>query len=263
MFDFINFGADQIQIMLLILVRTTGVVVASPILGDTAVPGPIRAGLVMILAMLMVPTLSGAYSLPVAESVWQLSGWVVNELAIGVIIGLLFRFIFIAVLTAGSLVGYQIGFMIANLFDKSLNDQVSVIGRFWYIVAVLLFLAINGHHLIINAFVESYAVIPPGAASLDGSAGELIIKLSAYIFVIALKIAAPVMVTLFLTDVALGTIAKTMPTMNVFFVGFPIKIGVGLLVMAMALPIFAYVIQRAMGYFDESLGELLLVIGQA
>ncbi|MCK4573474.1 MAG: flagellar biosynthetic protein FliR [candidate division Zixibacteria bacterium] len=263
MFDFINFGADKLQILLLILVRTSGVVAIAPVFSDTGIPKLIRVALVLLLSMVLVPVLGDTVNIPVAESVWQLTGYVLNELLVGVIIGLMFKFIFIAVLTAGSLIGYQIGFMMANLFDKSLNTQVSLIGRFWHIIAILLFLAINGHHLIINAFAESYLVIPPGAVGLYGSAGELIIKYSAYIFVIALKVAAPVMVSLFLIDVSLGTIAKTMPTMNVFFVGFPIKIGAGLMVMAMALPIFAYVMERALEYFDRGLADLLMVIGRA
>ena len=263
MFDFVNFGADKLQLLLLIIIRTSGMVVAAPVFGDTGIPRMLRVGLVLLLSLVLVPVLGNITTAPVAESLWQLAGFVLNELLVGVIIGMMFRFLFIAALTAGGLIGYQIGFMMANMFDQSFSSQVSLIGRFWYIIAILLFLAINGHHLIINAFAESYAVIPPGAVGIYGSAGELIIKYSAYVFVIALKIAAPVMVTLFLTDVALGTIAKTMPTMNVFFVGFPIKIGVGMMVMAMALPIFAYVMERALQYFDSGLGELLKVIGQA
>ncbi|MFQ5454192.1 MAG: flagellar biosynthetic protein FliR, partial [Candidatus Zixiibacteriota bacterium] len=135
--------------------------------------------------------------------------------------------------------------------------------RFWYIVAILFFLAINGHHMIINAFVESYQVIPAGNIGINGFVGEMIIKYSAYIFIIALKVASPIMATLFLTDIALGTIAKTMPTMNVFFVGMPIKISVGFLVMAMSLPLMVYVLEKAMGYFDNGLRLVLYSIGKA
>ena len=263
MFDFINYGADKLIILLLVIVRTSGLLITAPIIGDRGIPTLIKVGLMILLALVLVPTIPNLESLSQIDSLWQLAGLVFNELLIGFIIGLFFKFIFISVLTAGTIVGYQIGFMFAQTFDPNLSSQVSIIGRFWYALAILFFLCINGHHVIINAFVDSYHVIPPGGVSSFASVGELIIKYSAYIFIVALKIASPIMITLFLTDIALGTIAKTMPTMNVFFVGFPIKIGVGLTVMAMSLPLFTYVLERALGYFDNGLRTLLYSLGGA
>lgn len=263
MFDFINYGSDKLIIFLLILLRTSGLLMMAPVIGDRGIPTLIRVGLACLLAMLLIPNLPGQDTLTEITSLWQLAGLAFNELLVGFTIGLLFRLIFIGVLTAGSIIGYEIGFMFATMFDTDLSNQVSIIGRFWYVVAILFFLSINGHHLIINAFAESYQVIPAGGVTTYGSMGELIIKYSAYVFVIALKVASPIMISLFLTDVALGTIAKTMPTMNVFFVGFPIKIGVGLMVMAISLPLFAYVVEKALGYFDGELRVLLYSLGGA
>ncbi len=263
MFDFINYGSDKLIIFLLILLRTSGLLIMAPVLGDRGIPNLIKVGLVCLLAMLLMPSLPGQDSLTQVTSLWQLAGLAFNELLVGFTIGLLFRLVFIGVLTAGSIIGYEIGFMFATIFDTNMSNQVSIIGRFWYVVAILFFLSINGHHLIINAFAESYQVIPPGGVTTYGSMGELIITYSAYIFVIALKVASPIMISLFLTDMALGAIAKTMPTMNVFFVGFPIKIGVGLTVMAISLPLFTYVVEKALGYFDGELRILLYSLGAA
>jgi flagellar biosynthetic protein FliR len=179
------------------------------------------------------------------------------------LIGLLFRLLFMGVLTAGGIVGYQLGFAMVTVFDQNLSSQVSIIGRFWYMLAILIFLGINGHHLIISAFADSYALLPLGVFECNPAVGELIIKLTAFVFVIALKLAAPLMIALFLTDVALGTIAKTMPTMNVFFVGFPIKITAGLIVIALSLPVFAFVLEKTTGYLDEQLRFLLVGLGEA
>jgi len=158
---------------------------------------------------------------------------------------------------------YQLGFALVSMPDVEEGGQVAVVGNFWFLVAMLIFLSIDGHHLVLTAFADSYEIIPPGAVALASSVGELIIKYTAYVFVIALKMAAPVMVALFLTDIALGTIAKTMPTMNVFFVGFPIKIGVGLMVIAMSLPIFSYVLRHAMTYLDGELRLIFTAMGRA
>jgi flagellar biosynthetic protein FliR len=263
LFDFINFGADKLIVLILIILRTSGLLITATVLGDKGIPKLIRVGLVLLLALVLLPALPNIDSFNQVTSVWQLAGLAFNELLIGFVIGLFFRLIFIGILTAGSMVGYQIGFMFATVFDSNMSNQVSIIGRFLYVLAILFFLSINGHHVIINAFADSYQVIPPGGVNDYGSTGELIIKYSAYIFVIALKVASPIMITLFLTDVALGTIAKTMPTMNVFFVGFPIKIGVGLTVMAMSLPLFVYVVEKAVGYFDTELRMLLYSLGGA
>ena len=127
---------------------------------------------------------------------------------------------------------------------------------------MLIFLAINGHHLVIRAFNDSYRVIEPGQMQVVGTTADLIIRYSAYAFVLAVKIAAPVLVTLVLMDVALGTVAKVMPNMNIFIVGFPLKIGMGILVVAMSLPIFAYVLEKSTGYLDRAVGELLLSMGK-
>lgn len=201
--------------------------------------------------------------LPQIESFWHLAALGAKEILLGAIIGLLFRLIFMGVKTAGSIIGYQIGFALVSMPDVEQGGQVSIMGQLWFLVATLIFLSINGHHLVISAFAESYEVIPPGMVGLASSVGELMIKYTAYVFVIALKIASPVMIALFLTDVALGTIAKTMPTMNVFFVGFPIKIGVGLMVIAMSLPIFAYVLEKATMYLDHELRLVFAAMGRA
>ncbi|MFH1374805.1 MAG: flagellar biosynthetic protein FliR [bacterium] len=262
MFDFINFGAAQIQVFLLVLLRATGLFVMAPVFSHRAIPNLIKVGILITLSMLLVPVVSDAAVEP-AESLWQLAGLAFKEILVGIIIGLLFRLIFMGAKTAGSIIGYQIGFAMVALQDIEEGGQIAIIGSFWFLVAMLIFLSIDGHHLMLTAFADSYRVIPPGMVVMASSVGEMIIKYTAYVFVISLKIAAPVMITLFLTDVALGTIAKTMPTMNVFFVGFPIKIGVGLLVVAMSLPVFSYVLQQSMTYLDGELRLIFNAMGKA
>jgi len=134
-------------------------------------------------------------------------------------------------------------------------------GQFWFLFATLIFLAIDGHHIMIEALVDSYTVLPIGQVVYGQSIATVVVKASAYVFVLALKIAAPVLMTLFLTDVALGTVAKMMPTMNVFFVGFPIKIGAGLIVLAMSLPIAAYVLEKGMNFVNKELQQMYFAIG--
>jgi len=262
LFDFVNYGAEQIQSLLLIILRTSGVFALAPVFGEQGMPKLLRVGLVVLLSLVLLSALAPA-PLPVSDSFWQLGGLCLQELFIGFLVGLVFRLMFLGVLTAGGIVGYQLGFAMVTVYDRNLESQVSIIGRFWYLLAILIFLAINGHHLIISAFADSYSLVPMGAFGSSTAYADMMIKLTAFVFVIALKVAAPLMITLFLTDIALGTIAKTMPTMNVFFVGFPIKITAGLIVMALSLPVFAFVLQKTTGYLDEQVRFLLVSLGEA
>ena len=261
MFEFLNFTAAKLQTLMLIIMRGSGLFILAPILGSRQVPVLIRVGLLVVLSLVLVPLV--AETTAVAESAAELAVLALKEILVGALIGLFFLFIFFAAKMAGGLVGYQIGFAIAVQLDPTSGDQVSLIGRFWDLMASLIFIAISGHHLIIRAFADSYLVIPPGDVAMSGTVGEMVMKYSAYVFVLALKMAAPVLVTLFLTDIALGTVAKTMPTMNVFFVGFPIKIGVGMLTIALALPLFSYLLQRAVEFLDGELRTMMLALGQA
>lgn len=262
LFDFITYGTEKLQLFMVIMLRTSGLFLLAPILGNKSVPKLARVGMIVIFGMIMVVAL-GDVTLPQTGSLAELIAIGFKELFVGLIIGFVFMLVFYAVQAAGSLVGYQIGLYLASAIDPTTQSQSSIIGQFWLLIAMLIFLAINGHHLVIRAYADSFQMIPPGFVSVDGSVGEMMIKYTAYLFVIALKVASPVMVTLFLTDVALGTVAKMMPTMNVFFVGFPIKIGVGLAVLAMALPIFSYVLEKAVHYLDGELRLMFLAMGKA
>jgi flagellar biosynthetic protein FliR len=262
LFDFVNYTAANLQLFMLLIIRGSGLLLAAPIFGDRALPMTIKTGLAIVFAIVVMPTV-GSNSVPVASSLIDLLLLAMGELLVGLMIGFFFSLLFRAAEMAGAITGFQIGLIIASAFDPNANDQVAIIGRFWVLLASLIFLAINGHHLVIQAFNDSYAVIPPGQVLIQGGTAELMIKYTAYVFVLAIKISSPVIVTLVLADIALGTISKLMPTMNIFIVGFPLKVGVGLFVTSLSLPVFAYVLEKATAYFNQSVGELLLSMGKA
>jgi len=262
LFDFINYGANALQILLLVIMRASGLFLMAPIFSNSSIPAVLRAGLVILLSTIIASVINQP-ELPQVTSLWMLVALGAKEILVGLIIGLVFRLLFMGIKTGGAILGYQMGFAMVSVPDVDSGDQVSIIARFWYLAAMLIFFAINGHHMILSAFVDSYVVMPPGAITMTSSVGELMIKYTAYVFVIAVKVAAPIMVTLFLVDVSLGLIAKTMPTMNVFFVGFPIKIGTGLTMVALSLPLFAYVLEKVTIYLDQELHVIFLAMGEA
>jgi len=262
LFEFVHYGAARLELFLLVLLRASGLFIIAPILAHRSVPKMARIGLVILFAIIMTGALDGVQLKP-SESLLELTGIAFREVLVGALIGFVFAILFQAVFGAGALVGYQVGFAMAMVLDPTTQTQQSVMSQLWFVVAMLVFLTINGHHLIITAFADSYTVMPPGLATIAGPAGELVIKYTAYVFVLALKLAAPVMVTLFLTDVALGVVAKMMPTMNVFIVGFPLKIGVGLAVLAISLPVFAYALERGAEYLNHQLQSMMILMGKA
>lgn len=232
----------------------------APILGYRTLPAAIKIAFALLMSLLLSSTLDSSV-LPAIDSEWHLLGLAMREIIVGLLIGFFFQLIFMAIHAAGALVGYQIGFAMVSMFDPNSSQRVSIIGQFWFLFATLIFLAIDGHHILIQSFVDSYTILPIGQASYDNGIAIVVAKATAYVFVLALKIAAPVLMTLFLTDVALGTVAKMMPTMNVFFVGFPIKIGAGLIVLAMSLPIAAYVLEKGMNFVNDELQQMYFAIG--
>lgn len=256
MFDIVNWAADKTQLFMLVLLRTSGIVVAAPVLSHRAIPAPAKVGLSLLLSFMLVALLSGQ-SIPPVMGLGELAGVAVKELCVGLLIGFVFSLILIGVQFAGELVSYQIGFTIANVIDPSTGNQTAVLGQFWLLLATIIFLTINGHHLVVQALFNSYQIIPPALAAFHGAAADLMITLSAFVFIIAIKMAAPMLVAILLTDVALGVLSRMMPTMNVFFIGFGIKVAIGLLVMAAALPAFAFVLEKSAAYLDEQVAVLL------
>jgi len=262
LFEFVNYGTEQLQIFLMLLIRATGLLLAAPVFGHQTVPSQVKVGLIILLSVVTLPTLPELHMTAVTSH-WELGALALRELLVGVLIGFAYRLLFHAAEFAGMLAGYQVGLAVSQAFDPTSGEEVSVIGRFWLMMATLIFLALNGHHMIIQAFHQSYQVVGPGEMAVLGATGEFVIKLTAYVFVLAVKIAAPVLVTLVLMDVALGTVAKAMPTMNIFIVGFPLKIGIGLLVVALSLPAFAYILEKSTHYLNEAVYGLLASMGKA
>ncbi len=133
-------------------------------------------------------------------------------------------------------------------------------GQFQYVVSLLLFLLINGHHFLLNALRSSFVAIPIGTAQFTKLITANIIQMSAEIFRIALQIGGPALVALFLISFVMGIIARTVPQMNIFIVGFPLKIGVGLAMVGVSMPLFIYVFGKLFNQFETSVIKIIQVM---
>ncbi|MBN2255109.1 MAG: flagellar biosynthetic protein FliR [Deltaproteobacteria bacterium] len=245
---------QQIELFILILLRVSSIMIMIPIISNRQVPLRIKGGLSIIVAFLVMPFVQPV-SFPLEMPVLIVT--MIGEVAIGIIIGLVGRLLFAGVQLAGQLVGFQMGFAIVNVVDPLSSMQVSIIAQFQYLIAMLIFLAVNGHHIFLYAIAESFHAVPPLAFHFTGPLMDSLVGFSTNIFIIAVKIGAPVMAMLLFTSVSLGLVARTVPQINVFIVGFPLKIAVGLIGIGLTLPIFAEILGFAFVQFDGQIKALL------
>lgn len=219
---------------LLVLARIGGLLFGAPVLGHLLVPVRVRAGLALVLAVALAPVVPALTAPP--TTLWTLAGALAVETVIGVVIGLAAQFIFAGVQLGGQVAGMQMGFGLDNLIDPQSNAEITVVAQWQQLLALLVFLALDIHHLLVGALVESLQRTPPGTLVVGGLGLRRVVALSGDLFAIGVRVAAPVMIALLLTNAALGILARTIPQLNVFVVGFPVTVGVGLVVLGGSLP---------------------------
>jgi flagellar biosynthesis protein FliR len=250
-------SALEFEKLLLLIMRVGGILVAAPIFSHRSVPNLIKIGLIILLSLILLPTIR-AMEIKLPPDLLGLSTVLVKEVAAGLAIGFTAQLLFIGVQFAGDLIGLQMGFGIVNVMDPNSEAQVPLIGQYQSILATLIFLSLNGHHLVLMAISNSLHAIPLGQVNFTGMSADIIIRGGVNTLAQGIKLGAPCIVTLFLLDVAMGVIARTVPQMNIFIVGFPLKIGGGLLMLAASLPLFGYVFAKLLGNLDTQLNSLIL-----
>lgn len=233
----ISISTDQILIFLVVFLRTSALLFASPLFGGKNVPGLAKIGLALALSLSLYFVVSPTLNLQ-DKSLVNFGLGIVGEVLIGLILGFAVRIFFTGIQLAGQLVGFQMGMSIANVLDPATSNQVSVMAQLNYIVAFLIFLSINAHHIFIRAISESFFLVPPMEFLFDHFILEKIVLFADNIFIIAIKIGAPVIATLLLASVTFGLIARTVPQIHIFIISMPIQILIGLSVTALVLPFF-------------------------
>ncbi len=225
----------QMQLFFLVFLRTGAFLMAIPGLSGASVPVIFRIGLCLATSLLIFPLVKLG-PLPVSTDIFTLALSAAGEVLLGILAGVAVRLIFEGIQLAGELAGYQMGLAIAEVIDPASEDQVAILSQFMSLLATLVFLILNGHHLLIRILVESYEIVPPVGFQINGPVLERLTRLTAGMFITGLKAGAPVMVALVLGTVAFGLVARTVPQMNIFVVSMPVNIAVGLLFFGLSLP---------------------------
>jgi flagellar biosynthetic protein FliR len=254
-----NLASLDPQLLLLCFMRVSGFVFAAPVFGSKLVPRMVRLWFSVLLAVAIMPAVSGT-ELPefAGVSYFLLAA---REVLLGVLIGFVSTFFIYGVEFAGHVLGLQMGFAASTLFDPFSKIEVSVIGRFQGLLAIVLFLTMEGHHVLLSGFAASYRAVPMAVTGFDPAGAGRLVAATAEIFTVAVRIAIPVLGALFLIEVGIALLAKTVPQMNIFVVGFPVKIAVGLAIMGFSIPYFTYVLMKALGRNYADLRAVLGAIG--
>jgi flagellar biosynthetic protein FliR len=208
---------------------------SAPVLSHDSVPRMVRIGLAVLVTVLVAPTLA---PIPGDTSPFSAPGLVliVQQLLIGVAIGFALQIAFAAAELAGDMIGLQMGLSFATFIDPQNSDQTPIVGSFLNLLLMLLFLAMDGHLLVLAALVDTFHTFPVAVDALHWQDWHRLVVWGGQIFGYGLAIAMPVIGAMMLTNLALGVLTRTSPQLNVFSVGFPVTVIVGLLVLQLGLP---------------------------
>ncbi len=233
-----------------------GVFLTAPVFSGKNIPVVTKASWILLIAFLIFPVVDfKPQSLPPAGIPLALG--VVREMLIGFCIGLGATLIFTGIQLAGQIADIQMGLGMVNIIDPITSTQISVMGQYYYMIATVVFLIVDGHHILLRALADSFALIPLGHAQFTPALGIKMMAMFSQVFFIALRVGAPVIGALFITNMALGVVARTVPQMNVFIVGMPLNLAVGFLITALSMSFFVYILQ---GLFQGMYRDLAVLI---
>lgn len=250
----------QFPLFLVIVLRVAGILAAVPAIGARAVPIRVRIGLVLGLSALLIPIVADRIRLP-DFSLPSILSLGFTEFLIGTAMGLCIRFVFVAFEIAGEVISLQMGLSIISVLDPMAGTQVPLLSNFMGLLASLIYFAIDGHHVVLEALVQSFQLVPPLDVHLSGAVGEAVLKKALGMFVLALTVASPVMTALFISTFAMGMLGRTLPQLNVMMSNVPVSIGVGLLALGLSMPLLGTVAQSGFSEIGPTLVGLLTLMG--
>ncbi len=238
---------------LLTLFRISLLVFLLPFYDGANIPAQVKAALCIVLSLALWPHLSPDGTLFPAHPLGIIL-LLFSEALLGLLLGLYINFIFAGIQTGGQLLGFQMGFTMASVADPMTGAQIAITSQLLYMVSMLCFLALDGHLLILQALTSSFKIIPPGAFFIRPPLLADVLALSGIMFLLAIKIAAPVLACLLMVELALALMARAAPQMNLLILGMPIKIAIGFFFMSLIFTILA----RYLEEFLVGLGPMFI-----
>jgi flagellar biosynthetic protein FliR len=226
---------DTLPVFFLVAIRAISVMVAAPVFSAKPFPAMARIGLGLLLALLLTPTFSRAAIPPLED--WRIPGMVLTEAIVGLVLGFTAQLFYQTLRMAAALVEIQMGFTFSGLVDPLQGVSESVLAQFYTVFSVLVFLSLNGHHLMLIGLARSFDALPLGDPGVLTLSADRWISMSSLALQASIQMSLPVVGALLLTDVALAMLARTAPAMNVMITAAPAKVAIGFLAITAALPV--------------------------
>jgi len=244
-------GAQKLEVFILVLARTAGIFTVTPIFGANQVPPQVRIAVAVGMAVIFVALVPSNAVL--AVDILPMALLIAKEAFVGLVIGFVVTLVFAVFQIAGDFIDVQAGFSFATMVDPVNGAHTSVAARFHQILIGLLFFATNAHHVVITGLADSFKLVPVGSMSMNPLVASGMLDIFATLFAVALRIASPVVAAVFLADVALAIMCRAVPQMNVIIAGMPLKLGVGMVGMLVAIPVL---VTSSQGVFSDMYSQM-------
>lgn len=243
-----------VEYFLLIWLRVTGLFIMSPVFGRRNQPNIHKIGFSFVLTYILTNMMLFE-DYPRYTGMFEYTFACIKELLLGISIGYITTVFFSLAITAGKIMDNQIGFGLADVFDVNINSQMPLLGNFFNFLILLMFFALDGHQVLIKFLFNSFNIIPPGQAVINTNIGIMIINAFVYTFTLAVQLSIPLIAAALILEAALGVLIRTVPQMNIFIVGIPLRIGVGLIVLFLVIPVylkcFGNIFDKMFVYIDD------------
>jgi flagellar biosynthetic protein FliR len=246
--DILSIPYKEFKTFFLILIRVSIIFQMLPFFNARVIPMLAKAGMAFVITIILFPVIN-TKMVEFPPTIFGMVQLILSEFIIGMILGLLVLVFFEGIRMMGQMVGFQTGFAITNIIDPQSGAQISILANMAYLVAMVFFLLLNGHHILLSAVRESFEIIHLGSLGLNLKMFSKIIPIYGDMFAIAVKIGAPAIAALLFTNLAFGLIVKFIPQMNIMIVAFPVQITIGLLFFGVSLNVL-------LNFMETYLGDL-------
>lgn len=223
----------NLPVAAMVMARISGLIAFAPFFGSGSFPIKARALLTAALTLIVVPFVGANVAIP--SDLGQLVAAMTAELFIGLFFGFVLTVMFASLQLAGQLIGQQMGLAMAQAFDPLFEQQTTIMSQLYFWLGMIIFLLINGHQELLAAIINSFGTVPVGSFTVTGEMISVLGGVLQTAYAVAFQVAAPILLTMFLTSLALGFVARTVPQLNILSVGFPLRVMLGFIIAIVCL----------------------------
>ncbi|ART64436.1 flagellar biosynthetic protein FliR [Kushneria marisflavi] len=235
-------------------VRILAFIATAPIFGETAIPRTAKVGLAFALTVVVAPVLPPMPDIPPAS--WAGIMIIIQQFIIGVALGLVMRLVFAAIQAAGDYIALQMGLSFASFYSPEAQGTTTVLSRFLNMIAILMFMALNGHTIMIRLLIETFTRLPIGQVALEPAGFDAIARWGSFIFSAGFLMSLPVLTALLMINISMGILNRASPQFSIFSVGFPITLTTGVILLTFMTPELGAIFQRM---FESALNQMVSV----